>query len=110
MLRISTFLVAFFAVFHLMGQATVIFTETFEMAGAPSLSPQWVWSGNAPTPVTDRDGGWGVRKEVRNPANRKTRANLCASCSIHFRMTACCSSTPRSIPHHQPSYRSSHRS
>jgi hypothetical protein len=45
-------------------QSTLIFTESFETGGAPSISPQWVWSGNAPTAVVDCDGGWGIRKEV----------------------------------------------
>lgn len=48
-------------------QPTLIFQEQFETAGAPSLSPQWVWSGNAPTSVVDCDGGWGIRKEVPPP-------------------------------------------
>ncbi len=51
-------------VWECIAQSTVIFTERFETAGAPSLSPQWVWSGNAPTAVADCDGGWGIRKEV----------------------------------------------
>lgn len=48
-------------------QPTLIFSESFETAGAPSISPQWVWSGNAPTVVPDCDGGWGIRKEVPLP-------------------------------------------
>lgn len=48
-------------------QPSLIFLESFETAGAPSLSPQWVWSGNTPAPVTDCDGGWGLRKEVPSP-------------------------------------------
>lgn len=48
-------------------QPTLIFEEQFETAGSPSLSPQWVWSGNAPTAVMDCDGGWGIRKELPPP-------------------------------------------
>lgn len=48
-------------------QPSLIFLESFETGGAPSLSPQWVWSGNTPTPVVDCDGGWGIRKEVPLP-------------------------------------------
>ncbi len=48
-------------------QSSLIFLENFETGGAPSLSPQWVWSGNAPVAVEDCDGGWGVRKEVPPP-------------------------------------------
>ncbi len=45
-------------------QPSLIFQENFETGGTPSLSPQWVWSGNAPISVVDCDGGWGIRKEV----------------------------------------------
>lgn len=48
-------------------QPSLIFQESFEAAGAPSLSSQWVWSGNTPSPVVDCDGGWGLRKEVPLP-------------------------------------------
>lgn len=48
-------------------QPSLIFLEHFETGGAPSLSPQWVWSGNAPSSVVDCDGGWGIRKEVPSP-------------------------------------------
>ncbi len=48
-------------------QPTLIFNDSFETAGAPSISPQWVWSGTAPSAVADCDGGWGLRKEVPLP-------------------------------------------
>ncbi|MBK6776044.1 MAG: hypothetical protein IPG74_09465 [Flavobacteriales bacterium] len=48
-------------------QSSLIFLESFETGGTPSLSPQWVWSGNAPVAVVDCDGGWGVRKDVPIP-------------------------------------------
>ncbi len=48
-------------------QPTLLFHERFETAGAPSLSPQWVWSGSAPVAIVDCDDDWGVRKEVPPP-------------------------------------------
>lgn len=43
---------------------STIFLEEFETAGAQSMSPQWVWTGNAPTFVAGCTSSWGVRKET----------------------------------------------
>ncbi|MGV3638332.1 MAG: hypothetical protein ACO1NQ_11895 [Flavobacteriales bacterium] len=49
------------------GQSSLLLLERFGSGGTPDLSPQWVWSGNAPVAVVDCDGGWGIRKEVPQP-------------------------------------------
>lgn len=43
---------------------TSVFIEEFETAGAQSMSPQWVWSGSAPSYAAGCVGAWGLRKET----------------------------------------------
>lgn len=57
----------------LLGRAqTTIFTEEFESAGAQSMSPQWIWSGSAPTFAAGCNGNWGLRKETPTDADLNT--------------------------------------
>ncbi|MCC6401798.1 MAG: hypothetical protein IT227_13620 [Flavobacteriales bacterium] len=49
-------------------QITTVFTETFETNGQFSLSPGWVWDGNAPVARPACTGvGWSAKKDVHGP-------------------------------------------